>query len=192
MHTCEIEQLVCIAKGKQTKRSNSRPHLHHSPVSSGSYGSGAGVRESVRGGVPRRVGRLAGAAWRQPALDAARRARRCRGWGAHEGPVRRRAAESRHCGSAGREIGGYFGDGREFGGRNVGCMCRWRGEGDGWGRKGRGREGRERDRAQTAKGFSASRGNARARTCSGGLASGTAVGGSSKIVCARACACHVI
>ena len=104
MHTCEIEQLVCIAKGKQTKLSSSRADVHRSPVSSGSYGSGAGVRELVRGGVPRRVGRLAGAAWHQPALDAARRARRCRGWGAHEGPVRRRAAESRHCGSPGGKL----------------------------------------------------------------------------------------
>jgi len=103
MHTCEITQLVCIAKGKL---SNSRPDLHQSPVSSGSYGSGAGVRGSVRGGVPRRGGQLAGAAWRQPALDAARRARRRRGWRAHGHGrrVRRRAAESRHCGSPGGEL----------------------------------------------------------------------------------------
>ena len=55
--------------------------------------------------------------------------------------------------------------------------------------KGRAVEGR--GRAQSAKGFSASRGNARARTWGATLASGTGVGAraSAKFVCARQRVC---
>lgn len=185
MHTCEIEQLVCIAKGRQTKRSNSRPDLHHSPVSSGSYGSGAGVRKSVRGGVPRRVGRLAGAAWRQPALDAARRARRCGGWGAHGGPVRRRAAESRHCGSRGGKLAVLLWGWERIWGEE--CWMRMAGRGRRVGKKRAGAGGaRARSRADRERVF----GFARERESTNVLwRSSLWVQGRwlSKIVCARAC-----
>ena len=53
--------------------------------------------------MPRRVRRLPGTAWRQPALDAARRARGTKGRGGGGGRARRGAAESRHCCLAWRE-----------------------------------------------------------------------------------------
>lgn len=69
--------------------------------------------------MPRRFRRLAGAAWRQPTLDAARRARSGRGGGGGGGRARRGAAESRHCCLEGREIGGYLED--------VGELTNWGG-----------------------------------------------------------------
>jgi hypothetical protein len=134
----------------------------------------------VRGGVPRRFGRLAGAAWRQPALDAARRARRGRGWGGHGGRVRRRAAESRHCVSRGGKLADTLGMGENFGEE---CWMWMAGNGDGWGRKGRAGAGRGAIARRAPKGF---RLRAGTREHGRALASGTGVSGSSKTVCARA------
>jgi hypothetical protein len=113
--------------------------------------------------VPRRARRLAGAAWRQPALDAARRARGGRGGGCGGGQARRGAAESRHCCLEGREIDGYLGDGGRIAELGMARGCGLRGKGRGVGKKRAGRgEGATARRAR--KGFSASRGNARSRT----------------------------